>query len=93
MNLPFELYDPYPDYNSKAWKKKWHGTHFSCKGPRGVDVNGNADDTLGAYKLPADGIAFLMSALNDLLTIYPSFDTCPNIWILQGDWPRFWLLL
>ncbi|KAI4246837.1 MAG: hypothetical protein LQ352_006302 [Teloschistes flavicans] len=54
VNLPFELYDPYPDYNSKAWKKKWHGTHFSCKGPRGVDVNGNADDTLGAYKLPAD---------------------------------------
>ncbi|KAI4108811.1 MAG: hypothetical protein L6R37_000809 [Teloschistes peruensis] len=54
VNLAFELYDPYPNYNSKAWKKRWHGAHFSCKGPRGVDVNGNADDTMGAYKLPSD---------------------------------------
>lgn len=54
-NWPFELYDPYPDYNSEAWTKKWQGAHFGCEGPRGVDVNGNEDDTLGAYKLPDDG--------------------------------------
>lgn len=82
MNLAFELYDPYPNYNSKAWKKRWHGAHFSCKGPRGVDVNGNADDTMGAYKLPSDGMTFLPSTHDNMLTICLSFDTCPNIWIL-----------
>ncbi|KAI4167769.1 MAG: hypothetical protein LQ343_006964 [Gyalolechia ehrenbergii] len=56
-NWPFELYDPYPDYNSEAWTKKWQGAHFGCEGPRGVDVNGNEDDTLGAYKLPDDALA------------------------------------
>lgn len=82
MNLAFELYDPYPDYNSKEWKKRWHGAHFSCKGPRGVDVNGNADDTMGAYKLPSGGMTFILSTLDHMLTIYLSFDTCPNIRIL-----------
>lgn len=54
-DLPLELYNPYPAYNSRTWKKKWHGTHVGCEGPRGVDVNGNEDDTLGAYKVPSGG--------------------------------------
>lgn len=56
VDLPFGKYDPYPAYNSKAWKKEWHGAHFACEGPRGVDVNGNPDDMLGAYKLPTDAL-------------------------------------
>lgn len=54
VGLPFEIYDPYPNYNSKASNEESHGTHFACEGPRGVDVNGNADDMLGAYRLPSD---------------------------------------
>ncbi|KAL8670170.1 MAG: hypothetical protein Q9224_007692, partial [Gallowayella concinna] len=53
IDLPFEVYDPYPDYNSKAWKAQWYGSHSACEGPRGVNVNGNPDDMLGAYKLPS----------------------------------------
>ncbi|KAL8824688.1 MAG: hypothetical protein Q9170_008075, partial [Blastenia crenularia] len=56
VDLPFELYDPYPDYNSDTWKKTWHGAHFSCEGPRGVDVNQNPDDMLRAFKLPIDAL-------------------------------------
>ncbi|KAL9602518.1 MAG: hypothetical protein Q9219_001813 [cf. Caloplaca sp. 3 TL-2023] len=52
LGLPFKLYDPYPTYNSVSWKQKWHGAHVGCEGPRGIDVNGNADDMLGAYELP-----------------------------------------
>ncbi|KAL8714313.1 MAG: hypothetical protein Q9220_001644 [cf. Caloplaca sp. 1 TL-2023] len=52
VGLSLEIYDPYPDYNSQAWRTKWHGSHSSCEGPRGVDLNGNKDDMLGAYKLP-----------------------------------------
>lgn len=57
LDLSFEIYDPYPKYNSKAWTKEWRGAHFACEGPRGIDVNGNPDDMLGAYKLPAGALA------------------------------------
>ncbi|KAL8968759.1 MAG: hypothetical protein Q9197_004710 [Variospora fuerteventurae] len=56
IDIPFEIYDPYPDYNSKTWKDEWKGAHFACEGPRGVDVNGNADDMFGAYRLPTDAV-------------------------------------
>ncbi|KAL8902772.1 MAG: hypothetical protein Q9207_004400 [Kuettlingeria erythrocarpa] len=57
LDLSVEIYDPYPKYNSEAWRKEWHGAHFACKGPRGIDVNGNPDDMLGAYKLPTGALA------------------------------------
>ena len=68
--MPLELYDPYPDYNSKDWRKKWHGAHFPCKGPRGVDVNGNPDDMLGAYKPPSTGQALTTGKTFGLLIVY-----------------------
>lgn len=28
------LYDPYPEYNSAAWRGKWKGEYTACDGPR-----------------------------------------------------------
>ncbi|KAJ5667456.1 hypothetical protein N7507_003320 [Penicillium longicatenatum] len=30
------VYDPYPDYNSAAWKAKWKGAYQQCVGPSGA---------------------------------------------------------
>ncbi|KAK5083939.1 hypothetical protein LTR05_006446 [Lithohypha guttulata] len=30
-----EPYLPYPNYNSLAWRKKWHGQYKACEGPQG----------------------------------------------------------
>ena len=48
-DLTSQIYRPYPDYNSKLWRRKWKGTHATCQGPRGVDVNNNEDDMLKAF--------------------------------------------
>ena len=48
LDLPFAPYNPYPDYNTREWKKQWRGAHKACMGPRGVNVNGNTDDMLVA---------------------------------------------
>lgn len=47
----FAVYNPYPDYNSRSWRRRWRGTHVPCKGPRGVDVNGNYNDMLVAHSI------------------------------------------
>lgn len=40
-----ELFLPYPDYNSEAWKKRWHGEYVHCQGPQGhVFRQPNDDD-------------------------------------------------
>ena len=44
------IYNPYPEYNTPHWSKEWKGSHVSCMGPRGVVVNGEADDMLMAYR-------------------------------------------
>ena len=51
------IYDPYPKYNTPEWRKEWKGNHVSCMGPRGVPVNGEADDMLMAHRLPPNGKA------------------------------------
>lgn len=48
QDLSFVPYDPYPHYNTRQWKNRWQGSHKACKGPRGVNVNGNPDDMLVA---------------------------------------------
>ena len=53
--LPSDFYDPYPEYNSRKWMKKWKGTHAPCLGPRGVDVNVNPDDMVKAHRLKTKG--------------------------------------
>ncbi|KAI4165567.1 MAG: hypothetical protein LQ342_000980 [Letrouitia transgressa] len=53
LHLPVEPFDPYPEYNSPRWKKKWKGTHVACVGPRNVDVNNNADDMIVAHPIPS----------------------------------------
>lgn len=48
--LPSQLYNPYPNYNSRTWKGRWKGAHATCLGPRGVDVNGNEADMVWANR-------------------------------------------
>lgn len=38
-------YNPYPDYNSAAWKTKWKGSYQSCVGPDGVLLNPKNEHT------------------------------------------------
>ena len=44
------IYDPYPSYNSPQWLEK-NARHVDCKGPRRVNVTGNADEMILAHKL------------------------------------------
>ncbi|KAJ5478145.1 hypothetical protein N7530_003654 [Penicillium desertorum] len=45
------IYDPYPAYNSREWKKKFHGKFQSCLGPRGRDLDRrSAEDMVQVYK-------------------------------------------
>ena len=50
-----KIYDPYPKYNTAKWSKEWKGSHAPCMGPRGVPVNGEADDMLIAYSSVSEG--------------------------------------
>ena len=49
------VYNPYPKYNSLAWRAKWKGHHALCKGPTGGDVNDNPDDMITAYEREEEG--------------------------------------
>lgn len=62
--LPSNIYDPYPEYNSRAWRENWRGEHEPCLGPRGVDVNGNADDTLVVHRLQRQAPASMFGSYN-----------------------------
>lgn len=64
LHLPVEPFDPYPEYNSPRWKKKWKGTHVACVGPRNVDVNNNADDMIVAHPIPSSSQLFVYSPNN-----------------------------
>lgn len=33
------VYDPYPDYNSNQWRKKWAGRFRACEGPDEEDLD------------------------------------------------------
>ena len=48
-------YKPFPDYNSPKWKKRWHGEHVACLGPRSLPLNESTDDEIQAYRgVPKD---------------------------------------
>lgn len=47
-NLARAKYDPFPVSNDLTSFGTAQGEHRPCLGPRGVDVNGNADDMLAA---------------------------------------------
>lgn len=50
------IYDPYPAYNSRNWKKEFHGKFRPCEGPRGHDLDRNsADDMIQVYMGQQDG--------------------------------------
>ena len=49
------IYDPYPDYNSPSWRKRWRGQHVPCNGPRNVSVNGDPEDMIMARQRPLFG--------------------------------------
>ncbi|KAL4905768.1 hypothetical protein BDW74DRAFT_184848 [Aspergillus multicolor] len=45
------IYDPYPKYNSEAWRRSWKGTFHACQGPRGTTLDRrNPDDMVLAYR-------------------------------------------
>lgn len=45
------IYDPYPAYNSRQWRKKYHGQFEPCMGPRGRDLDRTrAEDMVLVYK-------------------------------------------
>lgn len=45
------IYDPYPEYNSKAWRQQWTGQFRPCLGPRGRDLDrSRAEDMMLVYK-------------------------------------------
>ena len=56
-DLDSKIYDPYPEYNAAEWSKEWKGIHAPCIGPRGMPVNGRADDMLIAYHPALEGMA------------------------------------
>lgn len=43
-------YEPFPDYNSVEWGKRWKGEYVACEGPRGVPLNISADDEVQVYQ-------------------------------------------
>lgn len=45
------IYDPYPRYNSRNWRKENHGTFKPCLGPRGRDLDRTRlEDMMLVYK-------------------------------------------
>jgi hypothetical protein len=50
-----KIYNPYPDYTSKEWKKEWKGNYKSCVGPRGVELDSSVDDMVTAYSGVPEG--------------------------------------
>ncbi|KAJ5374981.1 hypothetical protein N7517_006987 [Penicillium concentricum] len=45
------IYDPYPAYNSREWKKQFHGKFRPCLGPRGRYLDRrSAEDMIQVYK-------------------------------------------
>ena len=44
-------YSPYPEYNSRSWRRKWQGKHHACTGPLGEEVNTHPRHQLEAYRL------------------------------------------
>lgn len=53
--LVSDIYNPYPEYNTRHWRNKWKGSHAPCIGPRGVEVNDNPDDMVKAHRLKKKG--------------------------------------
>lgn len=45
------VYNPYPNYNSKTWRRNWKGLHHACVGPRGLELQKNANDMLIANSI------------------------------------------
>ncbi|KAH0388130.1 hypothetical protein KCU92_g1026, partial [Aureobasidium melanogenum] len=49
MGVNATVYNPYPDYNSTAYKKRWAGEYASCKGPRGQTLDKSPEDLVKAW--------------------------------------------
>lgn len=43
------VYSPYPNYNSRDWKRQWQGEYVPCVGPRGKTLDHMNEDMLEAY--------------------------------------------
>lgn len=45
------IYDPYPDYNSPEWQRKWQGSVQACRGPRGDNLDRTSlEDMVSVYR-------------------------------------------
>lgn len=50
------VYDPYPLYNTAAWRGQWKGDFQSCEGPRGADLDRSSpDDMTTVYRGNQEG--------------------------------------
>lgn len=50
-------YNPYPDYNSAAWKRKWRGSYQSCVGPDGALLDPKNEGTaMKGYRWNQSGL-------------------------------------
>lgn len=50
-------YNPYPDYNSAAWKRKWRGSYQPCVGPDGALWDPKKEDTaMKGYRWNQSGL-------------------------------------
>jgi hypothetical protein len=65
------VYDPYPDYNSAAWKAKWKGAYQQCVGPSGALLDReNKDLFMKGYRwnMSSTDIEITVSLCRFLLT-------------------------
>ena len=50
-------YNPYPDYNSAAWKRKWRESYQQCVGPDGALLDPkNEDMAMKGYRWNQSGL-------------------------------------
>jgi len=56
-------YEPYPAYNTPAWKSQWRGQYVPCEGARGQLLNESKEDIVQAF--PALPVDFPQVAIGD----------------------------
>lgn len=58
-------YNPYPEFNSPAWKAEWNGTYQQCMGPAGVLLDPKQDNvTMRGYHFKQSGRRLASQILN-----------------------------
>lgn len=80
------VYDPYPNYNSEEWRRKWRGDFAACEGPRGAALDRNSsDDMVSVYPGSQKDFPFPMFGSHEALNLDPNVcaDRCSR-WAVYG---------